>query len=723
MVLILGNSISVEFEQSFCVLKIQVLSLLMLAMSTTLPGQNCTPQPALLCEDAPIFCLLSDLSGYSCGSLQQTNPVGPTPLCPGGGVPSNVSWWAFVAGSNSVDIEITTLNCSGVLSPGIQAGIYADCNFQNPIACVTDCFQGTRLLSGNTSPCQTYYVFIDGCNGATCDYVVNVIQGANAPNLTRKPEISVNTVACIGEKICATANAPDNCAAEYRWTIDGIDEPSYGQSICTQFAQPGEFNICVQALLGRNDWQCDLSDMACKTITVTIPPTDEKPEESVCYEDRQNLFFLECATPVPNTPGTHRLCCTVTRPNGCEVEVCKNFTIHPRTEPGLEEWFFCDRGTVRLPDGRLVDECGEYEVRLPGANINGCDSSSTIKLVYLDPNIEWTNYRCDDNGFCLTAKIDIPCMDNLPPIRQFWINTQTGDTLRFGRNELCTQIPGEYCFQVAFEWNGNACINKSVCINLPLDPGIEWSGKKEVCANTSALEKLKFSNTEAFDQTMWTLQGGIALDQDDNSLRWTADGTRDTVKICNTAFLGDCAVIDTCVFRTIIPKLQAEFTAYQSGNSIVVISDNRRHATASWNVLGVDYQADTLIIPMSRNRDFEVHYTAFNSCDTVKSNRMLSFRKARAFASPARLPHSPLEAHFSQGNNALQLIFSQDNSYHCALFDINGRVLFQQQIEAFAGHDLLVNLRENLPPGIYYLAVRNLITGELRTRALPHFNN
>jgi len=102
----------------------------------------------------------------------------PSPLCGGQGVASNMSWYAFKAGSEEIDITVCPSECipgaNGLI--GIQAGIYDACNGDciagdNSCTSVEICneFSLASLTIG-----QTYFLYVDGCGGSECIYNINI---------------------------------------------------------------------------------------------------------------------------------------------------------------------------------------------------------------------------------------------------------------------------------------------------------------------------------------------------------------------------------------------------------------------------------------------------------------------------------------------------------------------------------------------------------------------
>jgi len=125
---------------------LQKLTLLVLLISI-LQGnlsaqiQPCGPNDALVydnCTDVCAVCDVGLLDGYTANSSSWTadNEAGLEPFCNGSGTIENNAWFAFVASSDVLEIQVDYSNCynsSNSTAQGIQAAILEspDCNTFN----------------------------------------------------------------------------------------------------------------------------------------------------------------------------------------------------------------------------------------------------------------------------------------------------------------------------------------------------------------------------------------------------------------------------------------------------------------------------------------------------------------------------------------------------------------------------------------------------------------
>ena len=111
----------------------------------------------------------------------------PSPLCNGSGIPNNMVWYAFTAGSESLDISITTDNCNrydlNIALPGsVQSGVF-DFSRDEEGKCMggnTTCdeehinYTVNNLIQGNE-----YFLYVDGCHAYVCDYTLKISNTAD----------------------------------------------------------------------------------------------------------------------------------------------------------------------------------------------------------------------------------------------------------------------------------------------------------------------------------------------------------------------------------------------------------------------------------------------------------------------------------------------------------------------------------------------------------------
>ena len=294
------RSISVQILWVFVVSIITVTSL------WSQCSQVITPQASLICSDAPILCEIECLDNFF-----DTLPAGPSGIQPemlcSGGTPNNMSWFAFVAGSDSIALTITPSNCTEVTLTdslganqtyeGIQVGIYSTCDFDDPdreFVCATNCSTDPiDIGSSQFEIGKIYYLFVDGCAGSVCEYDVDVEFGDQAfempefTTMTNQYNIDFATdTLCTGATIDFVLDGFD-LNVDYAWTISpptdtyptGVHPVTDTSAVTWQFTEPGNFEICAVA-----SNPCDSNVPLCVQITVDTLVDEYFTDLSICQE-------------------------------------------------------------------------------------------------------------------------------------------------------------------------------------------------------------------------------------------------------------------------------------------------------------------------------------------------------------------------------------------------------------------------------------------------------
>ncbi len=199
------------------------------------------------CPVAPTVC--QDLNGY-CATLGTNNVNQSFPGCPSNAL-NNDEWFAFIAGSSFIEIQVVPSNCQGTNGQfGMQGAIYEGSCTGTPIATQCNCTTSTFIMSGAFVPGQVYYVVFDGCAGDICDFQVNVLQGSTVPIPPADPSpIQGPTMVCPGA--ITNYSLLNANAATFNWSITppnaGNITGSPGGNISVAWANnfTGTANLCV----------------------------------------------------------------------------------------------------------------------------------------------------------------------------------------------------------------------------------------------------------------------------------------------------------------------------------------------------------------------------------------------------------------------------------------------------------------------------------------------
>ena len=380
----------------------------------TLQCGSCGDVGAIFCEtcdDAdPIFpngCRLCDpvelQQGYtSCNPECEfinpgCNPINdgsqPTPLCgDGGNVPHNMSWFAFVASAENLDIIVDLDMCS--TGNGVQLGIYDSCEFDDCVVWTGGCTTTQQDLSGTFVPGQTYYMFVDGCNGDDCLYTVTV-EGIDFLGL---PEIDAITAfsPCRDEMLTDNFDDPSlpsptgNCELTSSVTVCPGEEIQFGvihqgnpdSSIPELVDECGQYAESLNTIFRwSTTWEGDIEWNPLLDGGGFIPPLnapDTDGDHLICLEE----ILFEC------DPKAGPVCLEVfvrsILPETYQFDVCIE-TLDPVENPGGFDPSDSDLdpngdGLEWLGDAVFLDEVDTWPMNAEGFNCN--------LFTFFDPDCE-----------------------------------------------------------------------------------------------------------------------------------------------------------------------------------------------------------------------------------------------------------------------------------------------------------------------------------------------
>jgi hypothetical protein len=359
----------------------------------------------------------------------------PNPICITG-VPNNMSWFSFIAGSSIIMVDIQPTEClpapGGLI--GIQAGIWDFCDgmcISGDIECLGNLspknFSFDSLIVGNT-----YHLFVDGCAGSECNYEI-IIEGQEAFLLDNMQSVIVQSecyasqdnVYCAGQEVRFNVlhdgssptdngifNPPGstydpNLDLCFEWSIDppidGISVDIFSQLIeggptpvltLPMVTESTEFEICILEVSGLCADPCDEAECVgncCTTITV-LP-------ESACSDlDTCSITNIAVETSNCDADGVY----TVNFDFDYNAPNCDGFTV---SASGNDLGEF-DYGDIRYSVGPF-DSCGEITELTINDNVNNnCSTTITVPLANccINSNCMITDLAagptpCDSDGF------------------------------------------------------------------------------------------------------------------------------------------------------------------------------------------------------------------------------------------------------------------------------------------------------------------------------------
>ena len=451
-----------------------------LSRTVVVYGQ-CVPPYADVCEDANVLCSLTEMNGYMCQNTTASNPTGPTPLCPTGGAPHNTSWWAFVTNGGSICITISFSDCR-VTWQGVQMGIYTDCSFSSAVVCNPACNgPGSYQLCGTLTACKTYYLFVDGCNGDVCDFIL-ATTGGGPPTLGPLGLINndpdKHMTVCLGAcDECFEVNPqPGGCEPYYKWTMEGVEFGTGQIRECYPvFDQEGTFEICVEAIIGNPESGsiCDKKGPQCMTVEVIKEKERRDGPRILCPEQTPKIWQGN----VVDVSGEYTA--IFIDNNCCEYDSIVEFIVRDPVEPPHVWWIGCNNRDCYV-DAMGRPHCGSCsypeEVPLRDATVPyECDSSYFLHQYLLDMVPKW-RINCIDGMLEIDPTLlDRSCYDmtSAPPAIDFiynWYKDGVGQGPIISNDPiLIVKEQGNYCLEVVAEISYGTEFKRCV-MNLGCEP-------------------------------------------------------------------------------------------------------------------------------------------------------------------------------------------------------------------------------------------------------------
>ncbi len=409
-----------------------VITILILGSASSVFSQEGIPcdslKASVSCESAPIICDLNCLDGFNARMPDTLNTADSirNVLCPAfGGQPSNMSWFAFVAGSTTIELRVLLDNCvKGVQAElGVQSAIYTTCDLppSGKINAndVLDCYAPTvpnindfTLFSDQFVIGQVYYFFIDGYSGTVCDYEIEVLQGAQPfpldelGALVSKDSIPADTV-CLGHKNYLLRPSISELDIDYFWKMTPAT-PDYpdtfrllGYNTFWKFNYPGDYQVSVYATNG-----CDITDTLTQNITVMPLGKEVFDTVAVCFND---FPFAGPLTEDPNGDGVIGWLGPMIQYNGGQIT--HDVTISTSGCKYTQEVYVDEispkpRANVSIYSCQPFDYNGtmitqsvqNLNITLAGQTARGCDSMVSLNATIVDLQGNIGVINCDNGG-------------------------------------------------------------------------------------------------------------------------------------------------------------------------------------------------------------------------------------------------------------------------------------------------------------------------------------
>ncbi|MEQ1745214.1 MAG: gliding motility-associated C-terminal domain-containing protein [Saprospiraceae bacterium] len=465
--------------------------------------------------DACVMSSPSDLNCYLGATTSDPPQSFPPSWCSS---IENNQWFAFIADAATVNFIFEVLDCSS--GSCLQAAILSttDCvDFQFEGPCVSGMNPGGQYTVSATGliPGNTYYLTVDGCAGAICDYAIN---GSNPLVGNANPLVCLPAPAAI-----YTSNIPGT------WTIN---PPSAGtfvgpsvnvSQVAVNWTQQGPAQICVSSTTCPNE--------NCKDIEIGFKQNTTL-EVLLCAGQS-----VECSGNTYDLPGTYLN--TYQTYQGCDsIVTCKVKSVPTYNSP-LFQINKCAPNS-HIVCGEEYTMTGSYQHKCTG--YLGCDSIINFYLAIMEPMsiIKPPKMLDCDSNKVVTLDGTLSPENNAKPVGGLTLYNWTGPGIVGPANQATCQVnlPGTYCLVVSHTRGGVYCRDTS-CVDVladfakPLMPTI--LGNPTPCNDSTVIYTVVPNGSPTPTSYTWTTPGGIAFTNvGPNSIRITWD-TLINGQLCVTA--------------------------------------------------------------------------------------------------------------------------------------------------------------------------------------------
>ena len=311
------------------------------------------------------------------------------------------SWFKFVAESANLTLRLISGGCG---ADGVQAVMLSatNCSDSATYTAVSTCSNptGSQPVATITSLTlvagQTYYLLIDGYQGAGCSYTIDVTSGTIRSTATPLPTPSVifgpTTVCANATNVTLSVPKVPN-ATDYRFVLSNGLTGDFLRTdstyTITNFPASGTVRVCVNY---KND--CTEGTALCSNVSVTTKVNITLPTVYVCSG---STYILADGTPIDNqttpvttdTPQDYAYDITAGGGN-CDTTYSVKVIKYALRE-GSRSLFLKPAETVAVCNTNItgITACTRRDqvVTCIGAAVNGCDSIVNTAIF----NVKQTN--------------------------------------------------------------------------------------------------------------------------------------------------------------------------------------------------------------------------------------------------------------------------------------------------------------------------------------------
>jgi len=461
-----------------------------------------------ICSNAGIFCSAESMVGP--WELPDTTYTIPTfKICSTAGQSQNAIFFAFVPNSTTVKIKIIPISITprpnkNPTNIGYQYGIVDRCDFNDPDIEYMDCDGSAKITmprtvqASNFIPGHTYYLYVDGYEGAKVKFKLDVLAGIGGFVVDQVDSFAIvsdqidtiakgdTIVSCIGSELMIEALGADN-AQYYEWQTQDTIEMSDSSKLSYKFnIEKTVYKVCATSMT-----DCDIADSSCFFVIIDTLETVVLDTAYICKSALLTSNYIPNGWHggAINNPGTYYYIYQDTI--GCKVK--EQVTVNEVNEPVIQyDSIICD-SDLFSPDTLLRDTF------IDGY---GCKAYYLKHVYYFDFKGFVTELTCSNDTFKIGIDPNGFDRSNYSNILVEWYN-EKNEIIKtsFSFDPLIVKKSGTYYPVVTVYQSNKSCEYTLNDTEIKSLPSAEFSiNKAELCSSDTLYFELdNYIDTLSYD--------------------------------------------------------------------------------------------------------------------------------------------------------------------------------------------------------------------------------
>ena len=419
------------------------------------------------------------------GSVSGTNPAADGFMpnvnqpCGSGTSEDNPTWYTFVPSGSSFSINVTASGCTGG-SGSIQVTFFEgdECGGVGAAGCL-NCVTGGSL-SLATTPCKQYWIQIDGCAEAVCNFTMTY-----DPNQLLKtvppPVVTGPKSVCLGAIQTYTATIPGGCKpSDWTWSTqptgkaviinngDGTADVKWTSAGNYKICAKPNFNLkCKPATIGQTCYDVSVYELKVAKCAVTLCCEDLPFDYPIgpCMKTT-NPTITGAIDPAEYTIATGcgktetKTIPYETAPDGCKGKIELTYTIKPKGIKSLPPMLICEDDSIKV--GSVYLKCADAKAGIQNFAVEysphptKCDTQYNfiLQCIRINPIVSPQNPVLDCINTSVTLKagasLFLPTSSAANPGVKSYLWSTNATT-----SDIVVTTAGTYCVTISYTYTLN----------------------------------------------------------------------------------------------------------------------------------------------------------------------------------------------------------------------------------------------------------------------------